>query len=660
MFAMRNFQFPKRQGGVDRAEGDGRRGGHCGAASQHAVASLHCALMNIAVPLDLPCAVALPRFQPGGYALKRALICGIRRLLARREAINKINVFPVADGDTGSNLAFTLSAVGDALGSMRTACVDTLLRRAASEAIDGARGNSGAILAQFLLGISDALKNISRIDARSLTNAISCGSMQARLAVAQPIDGTILSVIGRFAECLRQQRDAGIDDLREIYGHALQSAREALAATPQQLAVLRKAGVVDAGAQGFVELLEGIQQYIQRGRAALTDHAQETSYAGADGVLSDSMEFDASSHRYCSECVLSADDLDRDAVRAALDRLAGSSLVIAGTREKLRIHMHLDQPETLFATLAQFGRVSAHKADDMRAQNRSLQVSNTVAIVVDSAADIPASALEHLPLHIVPVRLNFGAHDYLDKISLSSSAFYRELRENPIAPRTSQPPPGDFRRLFEFLLAHHAEVIYVGLSRALSGTLQAGEAVAARLDAQRIHVIDTRNASCGQGLLAMQAAQRAMQGWPAAQIVAELCTNLLQIQTHACIRDISYAVRGGRIPPWTLPLTRWLKLVPLAKMGAHGRLKVRGILRGTDRLPERFAQDLVKRLPAGQRWQVLVGHCDCREAGERLCAEIKRRLPELHCCDLVEAGSAIGAHAGPGSMVVSFMPTPVE
>ncbi|UXI67939.1 DegV family protein [Tahibacter amnicola] len=594
-------------------------------------------------------------WRPGGAAFKRGLLAGIRRVLSQRDAINRINVFPVPDGDTGSNLAFTLSAVAQGLQALRRAGAGALLRRAADEAIDGARGNSGAILAQFLQGAGEGLGDRSRLSVPDLAVAAGVGAAQARLAVAEPREGTMLSVIAAFAASLRQQADRGAD-FRDGWTQALAAARDALAHTPDQLAVLRRAGVVDAGARGFVDLLEGIDEFIRRGRAVLD---QAVSYSGGEaGVIGEAHDPDAT-HRYCTECIVSGTGVDRTAIRAAIETVDHSSLVLAGTREKLRVHVHVDEPERLYAVLAPHGAVSACKADDMRAQQRSAAVRTPVAVVTDSAADVPASVLETLPLHLVPVRLNFGAHDFLDKVSLSPEEFFRYLRESAVPPRTSQPPPGDFRRLFEFLLSHHESVVYVGLSRAVSGTLQAGETAASRTDAQRVSVIDTRTASCAQGLLAQYAAELASAGRDATQIRQRVEALAPRTSLFAYVRDLSHAVRGGRIPAWGLILTRWLGLIPVAAMGRGGRLGFARFLRKGDDLPERFAAWVCRRVPASGRWRVRVGHAENADEAVRVAAALQQRL-RCESLDIVAAGAAISAHAGPGSIVVGLLPVPEE
>jgi len=586
-----------------------------------------------------------------GYGLRRALTAGIHRVVAQRDELNRINVFPVADGDTGTNLAFTLMAVLGAVQVRRAGDAGEVLGRAASEAIDGARGNSGAILAQFLQGVSESLAGRRRFSPALLATAVTGGSAAAREALAEPKEGTILSVISAFAQGLRRATEGGARDFRSSFEAALARARIALQDTPGQLAVLRAAGVVDAGAHGFVDLLEGIDEYIRVGRVALAQ--PQSAPNGETGV--DSMPAHGSDeiHHYCTECMVSAPGVDRLALKAALLALPLTSLVLAGTREKVRVHAHLDDTAMLFDTCARFGRVSSQKADDMRQQAVSAHQSrDRVAIVVDSGADLPLEELERLNIHLVPVRISIGARDFLDKVSLSPHEFYRELRESPVHPRTSQPPPGDFRRMFEFLLSHHDNVVYVGLSGALSGTLQSALSAAERVGQDRVHIVDTRHGAAAQGLLAMDAAEAAAAGWRADAIARRLAAMNARTWLYAIVRDLSYGVRGGRAPRLALPFTRLTRSLPIIANTARGKLGLESLLWGRRDMPERFAAAIARRLDARKRYRVLVCHCDCPEDGARLQEAIRRKLPGLEGNWLIEAGSAIGAHAGPGSLVL--------
>jgi len=591
-------------------------------------------------------------------ALRRALIAGARKVIADRDVLNRINVFPVADGDTGNNMAFTLGAVLAGALSRRASSASELLRQVGADAIDGARGNSGAILAQFLQGMSEAVDSARVLDTGSLVEAVRRGAQAARAALSDPREGTILSVIHAFAESLH--RHHGQHDLGDWFAQALARTREALADTPRQLAVLQKAGVVDAGARGFVDLIEGVVEFIHERRR---DNAFAAAFSAAE--LDDLADDEAAAahrdacgdpeHRWCSECLIIGNGIDRDSLRAAVAALGASSVVIAGSPTRVRVHAHVREPQPLFEACAGFGLLDACKADDMFAQQRAVSATTGVAIITDSSADLPLELIERLHLHVVPLRINFGDRDYLDKVSLTPGQFYAKLRSEAVLPRTSQPPPGDFRRQFEFLLAHHPELVYVGLSRAVSGTLQSAESAAARVDAGRTTVFDSANAAGGQALLAMAAAERALAGAGRAAVVAELERLRPLTHTFALARDVRHAVRGGRVPRWALPLAEAFGLTLIARMHSTGKLGVVSALFGSRGAPARFARYVASRVTPGQRWRLIVGHCDSAADGEVL----RLALLALLDCEnawLVETGPAVGAHAGPGALVVSLQP----
>jgi len=291
----------------------------------------------------------------------------------------------------------------------------------------------------------------------------------------------------------------------------------------------------------------------------------------------------------------------------------------------------------------------------MHSQARSAAGGGDVAIVTDSAADLPDELALRLNVHVVPVRVSFGEQDYLDKIGLSTAEFYRKLRTEVVLPRTSQPPPGDFRRQFEFLLSHHPAVVYVGLSRAVSGTLQAAEAAAQRSHPERTRVFDSANAAGGQALLAVKAAEMAADGASADAILAEIERLRPQTLTWAIARDIGHAVRGGRVPRWAKPVLNTLGLVPIAKVTPEGKLGMAGAFLGGRAIPERFAGYIANRVDRSKRWRVIVGHCDALADGDALLLALQSRLD---CQDawLAETGPAVGAHAGPGALVASLQP----
>lgn len=594
-----------------------------------------------------------------GAQIKGALIAGAGRVLSRREDLNRINVFPVPDGDTGTNLAFTMLAVMKTARRQRGADVSTVLAKIAREAIDGARGNSGAILAQFFQGLSEGVSRARAFDAQGLAVAATEAARSARSCMAEPREGTMLSVIQDFAAELKVQAESGVQDLRELFRRGLVKARQSLANTPNQLPVLKAAGVVDAGAAGFVDFLEGVGDFIERGRQALrqSPELREAASFEDDHVHLEAVD-SASAYRYCTECVLSGEGLDLARVRATLAGLALDSLVVAGGRDRVRVHAHIDQPNQLFETLSALAQVSQRKADDMQAQTRLRAAPfQTVRVVTDSAGDLPPAEAERLGITIVPVRVNFGADDYLDRITLSPRELYGRLRAGGEPPRTSQPPPGDFRRAYELVSSHCEKVLSVELSSRLSGTFQAAQSAAREIGGERVSVLDTLNASAGQGLVAMAAAERALAGGDFAAVEAVAREAMGRTRTFALIRDLSYGVRGGRMPAIAEKIARWFGLTVLIA-DKQGLVRPFSALVGRQRLVERFAARVAARVPAHQKCRAVVGHCDAREDAQRLAGVIREVLPKLEKVWLVETGPAIGVHAGPGSLVVGVQWTP--
>lgn len=618
-----------------------------------------------------------------GLRLADALRAGIYRLFDQTDHINKINVFPVPDGDTGTNLAMTLSAVLAALDREPEPHAGALLARIADAALDGARGNSGAILAQFLLGLADNTGPQHTLSATGFANAAIAGATYARDALSQPREGTMLTVLRDFADELQAQTTtAPTAAFRTIFSGALTRARRSLAATTDQLEELRSAHVVDAGAQGFVELLEGIQHYLNTGEivalGAAPAHRADAENMTESAFVETLHQLRADQPRYCTECLVAATagapDLELRRLREGLSAL-GASLVVGGNKRKAKVHIHTDDPERVFEFAETFGALTGQKADDMQRQQDAAHHAKTqrVAIVVDSAADIPEELLESLGIHVVPVRIQFGNRSYLDKVTMTPAEFYRELRTNPAHPKTSQPPPGDFRRMYEFLASHYESVVSIGLSSKVSGTYNAAVTaagrVAPRIDGtSAVTVIDSLSVSAGQGLIAIAAAKLAKEGADAATVIAAVHASVARTRTFALLRNVDYAVKGGRVPKFARTLANMLHLSMVLATQPDGRVTLGGALWGRHNLTERFARFVAKQArtmgtttdggnPAGDvSFQVLIGHGDAVEQGRELATHLQAALGHdaVLSIHLTDMGTALGVHGGPGTLIIGL------
>ncbi|HET8691507.1 MAG TPA: DegV family protein [Steroidobacteraceae bacterium] len=586
-----------------------------------------------------------------GTALAAALRTGIHRLVAREEVINKINVFPVPDGDTGTNLALTLQAVLVALQAGAEPHAGRLLTRVADAALDGARGNSGAILAQFLMGVGDHAAQQASLDAQQLAGALSAGAGYARESLSDPREGTILTVLADFAAAAEAAAREGVGEVATLFRSSLEAARSSLEATPAKLEALRRANVVDAGALGFVELAAGMTEYLETGQSPADDAAiqlisDDEVTAGAQADLE---------HRYCTECTITGEAIDRRKLREEASAL-GSSLVIAGSRDKLRLHIHTNEPPRLFELAARYGAVSREKADDMQRQQEMAHHAATrrVAVVTDSAADLPEPVLEQLDIHVVPVRVHFGTQSYLDKAGLPPEDFFRRLRSSPVHPTTSQPPPGDFRRAFEFLGSHYDAIVYVGLTARVSGTFQSAETAAARARTRaRILTQDSGTAALGQGLIAMRAAEAAARGAGAEEVREAAVAAARRTHTWGCLVTLEYAVRGGRVPAWIKPLADLFRLVPVLVVRGDGRLGFGGVLAGRRDPYRRFGRLLRRRLDPARRWRIGISHADAPGGAATVREALGAALPQAEFLPVIALGTALGVHCGPGCVVVA-------
>lgn len=590
-----------------------------------------------------------------GPRLSLLVAAGIAHLFQRRDLLNRINVFPVPDGDTGTNLAFTFKTVLDALKRKPKKRVDELLELIATASLDGARGNSGAILAQYFQGFSDAISGHRLLTANGLATAAAAGARSAWKAMASPVPGTMPTVLADFSNELVKLEENGEHDLRQMLRLGLRRARQSLANTPNLLPVLRQAGVVDAGAQGFVDFLEGMAAYVETGRmdAVPADLDNEEAFAVND--------FDVGEHRYCTECVIESSpgspaSLDRDAIMKAMQELDSSSLVVAGSASKVRVHIHVNQPAEVFLAAEAFGNVTQQKADDMQRQHGLMNHKGKVAVVTDSGGDVPQAELERLAIHVVPVRLSFGEREYLDRVTLSSEEFYRLLQETPQAPKTSQPPAQDFSRVYSLLTSHQYEVVSVGISTALSGTTSAALNAASRQADGRVRVFDSLNASAGQGLLAILAAEAAERGFEADEIEALLLAARPQCRVFAIANDLTYAVRGGRLKAWVKWLADHLHLNPVLTATPRGTLGLAGFHLGRGAQPDRLVASACKHMQPEQMYRVIIAHANTPEGAAQTRRALLARHQRIHSCHITEAGSALGVHLGPGGLVLGFVP----
>jgi hypothetical protein len=317
---------------------------------------------------------------------KRFRLCvlaGAELVFKNRDHLNKINVFPVPDGDTGSNMSMTLMAVVREIEALQDVSLETTVKAIAWGALMGARGNSGIILAQILSGVAEGIEGKDRLSAEDVAFSFSRAVNKAYKAILHPAEGTILTVVRETAEAAVEAAKT-TSDLAFLIDEMVKTARVSVERTPELLPKLKEAGVVDAGGLGFLYFLEGML-YLVRG-VTIDDVPidDEKALANMSGEASDHQL----SYRYCTEFVLKGSQISEDALKKDLS-LKGDSIVVVGDSRLARVHIHTGQPQEVLQYASALGQVSSIKVDDMLVQHtsrlvsqKSTKASSVVAIVL--------------------------------------------------------------------------------------------------------------------------------------------------------------------------------------------------------------------------------------------------------------------------------------
>ncbi len=304
-----------------------------------------------------------------GNTLRDALLSGANNIINCRQAVDELNVFPVPDGDTGTNMSMTIGAAARELALLDNETAEVVAKTNASALLRGARGNSGVILSLLFRGFSKGLKGKDVMDSEGLANAIKLGVDAAYNAVMKPTEGTILTVARVASEYAAKAYSEG-RNVVETFEAMLEGANKALAETPEILPVLKKAGVVDAGGKGFVVILEGMLSVIRDGKMIESEEAPKTSSPAAQSRNAAGEAEADITFTYCTEFIVKRDNNDKDpkVLRAYLETI-GDCVVVVDDDEIIKVHVHTDHPGNAFEKGLTFGQLVNMKVENMRDQH---------------------------------------------------------------------------------------------------------------------------------------------------------------------------------------------------------------------------------------------------------------------------------------------------
>ncbi len=454
-----------------------------------------------------------------GNLFRDAVISGAANISNNRQAVDELNVFPVPDGDTGTNMSMTINNAARIVERMKFDTVADASKEVAAALLRGARGNSGVILSLFFRGISKGLKDLKEADGVQLAAAFTAGVDTAYKAVMKPTEGTILTV-ARLSAKAATEIAAVNNDVAVVMEETLKAAKEALAQTPELLPVLKKAGVVDAGGQGLVCIFEGMLSVIRDGK--IVEAVGKKSSAPKQPVKPEVNFEEEINFTYCTEFIVQKDkSITRDPIkmRAFLETI-GDCVVVVDDEDIIKVHVHSDNPGKAIQEGIKYGMLTNIKIDNMREQNQRI-VNDQKSPAKTAKGEKIQPAKPEKPYGFVSVAAGEGLCE-----------LFRELGADQMVEggQTMNPSTDDILRMVE---ATPAETVFV-LPNNKNIIMAAEQAIP--LATRKVCVLPTR--TIPQGISAMLA-------FDEDESVDTNLLNMTKAAEHTGTGQITYAARDS-------------------------------------------------------------------------------------------------------------------
>jgi len=474
-----------------------------------------------------------------GYQLYDYIVSGARKIIINQKYLNSINVFPVADGDTGSNLAFTMNNI--IRYAERDKSASKTLNSIAKHALDASYGNSGTIVASYLKGLATESTDKERLSVCELVNNLSRSVQYAYNSIATPKEGTILTVMREWGDFLKNNYNDKFG-LEMLLSSSLRYLSEVVNNTKDQLRELREANVVDAGAKGFVYFVEGIYEFLSSGYINEEVESYDIPIEMLD--LHQNINF-----RYCTEFDLEPNEKFK-VKKVTKDMLSfGDSLIVNDREEYYKMHVHTDDPEKVALYLRNYGKITGAKVDDMQIQYNVLNNRKSdIALITDSIADLPTEFIEEKQIFVMPLQMIADGEIYLDRTTITTKNTFSVLKDSDVYPTSSQPTDSYIRKTLEYLLQHYDQILGVFISSKMSGTFSKVKTIAEEISHERIKILDSRANSGSQGLIVRQAALAIEKSADFEEVVQLVESVIPKMKIFVEIPDLSYAVKSGRVP----------------------------------------------------------------------------------------------------------------
>ena len=505
----------------------------------------------------------MTKYMIDGHKLYDFVASGAQNLIVNEHNLNRINVFPVADGDTGTNLALTMKNILS--NAKKDVSAQLTMNSIAKVALESAYGNSGMIFAQYLNGLAIEIGDKESISQEEFALATQRAVKYAYEAVASPKEGTILTVMKEWSS---QLKDNIAGEFENVFETSITNAKKVVDQTKFKLKVLLDNDVVDAGAKGFYYFIEGIGQFIKTGNL----ETLRFKAAQMEEFPEIHPDTNVGEYKYCSQFLIESTK-DKSYFQNFLSPF-GDSLVVTSKDDHVQVHLHAKSPELIMEALVKEGTVLSHKIDDMQLQsNLKFQSKNKITIVTDSIADVSRDFLEQENIVVIPLNLIVDSTVYLDKLTMTPDLFYRHLDDYQMNPTSAQATIETIERLFNQALQSSDEIIGIFVSAKMSGTFNNIQRVVSRmnLEGKKVKLIDSKVNSIAQGLLVAQLAKWRNEGLSFNELVEKTEHAIANTHIYVSVKDLKYMLRGGRVSKVQGFILSKLDLKPVISIDPQGK-----------------------------------------------------------------------------------------
>jgi len=581
--------------------------------------------------------------------LKKMMLAASKKIVLHQEEINRINVWPVADKDTGYNLAATLLGIEGVISQKEYKLFLELTQDIKEASMINARGNAGMIFTGYLIRFLEQIKSLDKVDGIKLSIAMRKGTKAAYRSILNPTEGTILDVMkaaGKKAYDMAKVKKE--KNIVKILEESQKAGKLALDATKEKLEVFKQNNVVDAGGLGFLKILEAWLESLKQIIPSEENNERP--------MISELKSEERLEYQY--DVVFRIRKIKTSELEKLKKEfgLLGNSIDILESEDRIKIHIHSNFPEKIKEKIVNFG-ISEWKVEDMAEQIRKISEKKPLGLVVEETADLPKEFLEKNGIIEIPFLTRFPDGEIVAKENLFKKIEEGVKTGRPL-PTASAPSFKDFLLIYQRALDRFEEIIVITLSSKLSGAYSSARIARSMVkEKKRISVFDCFSAEAGEGLAAFKIQELISQGKEKQEILEILKSFCPQIKVFGGLKDFTYLARSGR---FYLPeiLAKIISL--FSKMGIwflfgikEGRVRFFGIRFGKD-----LVRILIKEIEKNQKGKdvniAVVYGKDPREA-LRLKKELGKK-EKIKVLFVSQVSSAVGVYTGPQVLIVGMSP----